>query len=109
MKFPQLSIGQRFEWRGRIYTKSGPVAGTDTETGNSQVIPRSALVNPLAARPPPSARKPEPLSAERLEPVLAAYRRETLAWAAAHLDAAAAGGLERAMEEIARRLVDEVG
>lgn len=109
MKFPQLNIGQRFEWRGRIYTKSGPVAAVDVETRQAQMIPRSALVNPVDGNQPPPVRRAPEIRPEQLEPLLAAYRRETLAWAAGHLEQASSAALEQAMAEIARRLLADAG
>lgn len=106
MKFPQLSIGQRFTWQGRGYTKSGPVAATDAETGQSRMIPRSAEVTLVEATPPPSKGRSS-LPAEGLGPALAAYRKETIAWAQGRLAPDLAVELEQAMEEIAGRIMHE--
>lgn len=43
-KFPGLAIGQRFSWRGRRYVKTSPLLACAEDTGESQMIPRSALV-----------------------------------------------------------------
>lgn len=43
-KFPGLAVGQRFSWRGRRYVKTSPLLACAEDTGESQMIPRSALV-----------------------------------------------------------------
>jgi hypothetical protein len=44
MRFPQLKIGQQFEYQGKRYTKTGPLTATEEETGASAMIRRSAEV-----------------------------------------------------------------
>jgi len=55
MKFTQVANGAQFEYKGAIYTKSGPLMAVD-ETGASKMLPRSADVTPLtgaiATKPP---------------------------------------------------------
>lgn len=43
-KFLSLAVGQRFSWRGRRYVKTSPLLACAEDTGQSQMIPRSALV-----------------------------------------------------------------
>ena len=43
-KFPALTIGQRFTWRGRAFVKTSPLLACAEDTGQSQMIPRSAVV-----------------------------------------------------------------
>ena len=57
MKFQQLPIGARFEFEGKVYVKTGPVAAA-SDQGGQRVIPRYALLKPLdgalqAAKPGP--------------------------------------------------------
>jgi hypothetical protein len=47
MRFPQLKIGQQFEYQGKRYTKSGPLTASEVETGASVMIRRSAEVKPF--------------------------------------------------------------
>jgi hypothetical protein len=48
-KFPQLPMGQRFRWRGAVYRKSGPLTAQAEDGSGQQMVPRSALVEPLDA------------------------------------------------------------
>lgn len=43
-KFPALTIGQRFIWRGRAFVKTSPLLACAEDDGKSQMIPRSAVV-----------------------------------------------------------------
>ncbi|MBT3013264.1 MAG: hypothetical protein KME41_16145 [Candidatus Thiodiazotropha sp. (ex Lucina pensylvanica)] len=44
MRFPQLKIGQQFEYQGKRYTKTGPLTASVEGTGASAMIRRSAEV-----------------------------------------------------------------
>ncbi|MES9818713.1 MAG: hypothetical protein ABW155_18930 [Candidatus Thiodiazotropha sp.] len=44
MRFPQLKIGQQFEYQGKRYTKTGPLTATEEGTGAGAMIRRSAEV-----------------------------------------------------------------
>lgn len=57
MKFTQLPIGARFEFEGKVYVKTGPVAAA-SEQGGQRVIPRYAVLKPLDGAAP--AAKPAP-------------------------------------------------
>lgn len=56
MKFTQLPMGARFEYEGRVYVKTSPIAASG-EDGGQKLIPRFAVLKPLdaAARPAPKA------------------------------------------------------
>jgi hypothetical protein len=57
MKFSQLPIGARFEFEGRVYVKTGPIAAA-SEEGGPRMIPRYAVLRPLdgsASAPGPRA------------------------------------------------------
>ncbi|MEW5771150.1 MAG: hypothetical protein AB1831_12410 [Pseudomonadota bacterium] len=62
MKFTQLPIGTRFEFEGRVYVKTGPIAAA-SESGAQRMIPRYAVLRPLDGAlpppPPPSTRQVE--------------------------------------------------
>lgn len=60
-KFPSLAIGQRFSWRGRQYVKTSPLLGRAEDDGQSQMIPRSAVVELVeGSAPAPTAAAPHP-------------------------------------------------
>jgi hypothetical protein len=44
MRFPQLKIGQQFEYQGKRYTKTGPLTASEEGTGANAMIRRSAEV-----------------------------------------------------------------
>ena len=44
MKFQLLQIGQRFEFEGKVYVKTGPVAASEEATGKQRMIPRYAVL-----------------------------------------------------------------
>jgi hypothetical protein len=51
MKLQFLAIGDRFEYDGEIYVKTGPLTAA-SEQGGQRVIPRSAVLRPLATTEP---------------------------------------------------------
>ncbi len=46
MKFQLLPLGARFEFEGRVYTKTGPLTASGEE-GGQRMIPRFATLKPL--------------------------------------------------------------
>lgn len=48
MKLQHLPIGARFEFKGQVFVKTGPLTAA-SEEGGQQVIPRSAVLKPLDA------------------------------------------------------------
>lgn len=58
MKFPDLSIGTRFRFQGKTYTKVGPLAAT-AEDGGQRIIPRYAVLQPVDGAPPTTAPAPD--------------------------------------------------
>ncbi len=46
MKFQLLPQGARFEYEGKVYTKTGPLTAV-TEDGGQRMIPRFAVLKPL--------------------------------------------------------------
>lgn len=57
MKFFQLPMGARFEYRGQTYTKSGPLVAIKEGTGGQQLMLRSAEVRLDASGDEPSMPK----------------------------------------------------
>lgn len=51
MKLQHLSVGDRFEYDGDVYVKTGPLTAA-SEKGGQRVIPRSAVLRPLAVPAP---------------------------------------------------------
>lgn len=70
MKFQHLPIGARFEFEGKVYVKTGPIAAA-SESGGQRMIPRHAVLRPLDGTPPP----PPPKASRKLDEaqVLAAF------------------------------------
>ncbi|MBS0347996.1 MAG: hypothetical protein JSR69_16210 [Proteobacteria bacterium] len=54
MKLSNLPIGARFEFEGKIYTKTGPMTAS-AESGGQRMIPRYAVLKPVDGVPPPTA------------------------------------------------------
>ncbi len=74
MKFPQLAIGQRFQYEGGVYTKTGPLLAHAEESGRSRLIPRCAEVMPLAPGAPAAVpRHTAALDPESVRRAFAAY------------------------------------
>lgn len=59
MKFQHLQIGQRFEFEGKVYVKTGPVAASEEATGKQRMVPRYAVLKVFdsPAAEAPKARK----------------------------------------------------
>ena len=55
MKLQHLAIGDRFEYNGKVFVKTGPLTASSDE-GGQQIIPRYAVLKPL--NPPPHEEKP---------------------------------------------------
>jgi hypothetical protein len=51
-KFPQLAVGQRFEYEGKVYVKVGPLTARAMDGSRDWMIPRYALVKPVGGAPP---------------------------------------------------------
>ena len=70
MKLQQLAIGDRFEYDGRIFVKTGPLTAS-SDDGGQQMIPRYAVLKPLDL----PAREEKPGLRRKLEEktVLAAF------------------------------------
>ena len=90
MKLQRLAIGDRFEYDGKIFVKTGPLTAS-SETGGQQVIPRYAVLRPLDLAQPEASNAPgrklgEPAVraaferfCEAIEPLVAADRHPELA------------------------------
>jgi hypothetical protein len=54
MKLQHLAIGDRFEYDGDVYVKTGPLTAA-SEKGGQRVIPRSAFLRPVGSADAASA------------------------------------------------------
>jgi hypothetical protein len=66
MKFTQLQIGQRFLYQGKTYRKVTPLMADPVDGEGQRLIPRSAIVEPLDATPPP-AQLPEDIPLAQID------------------------------------------
>lgn len=51
LRFNQIAIGQRFQWRGETYVKHNSLIAHHGGSGKQQLIPRSELVELLGEHP----------------------------------------------------------
>lgn len=98
MKFSQVPVGQRFEFQGDVYTKTGPVTARDDRSGRSRMIPRSGEVSLLGA----GAAAPVPLRSAGLDPERVRAAVDRYHAAAEHALAADDPEVARAMLAAAR-------
>lgn len=76
MRFPHLPIGQRFSFKGKTYTKTGPLTASEEATGNNQLIMKSAEVTPLELVEKPVNRQEKPFSESEVREMFTHYREE---------------------------------
>ncbi|MEW6677771.1 MAG: hypothetical protein AB1421_07605 [Pseudomonadota bacterium] len=75
MKFPQLPIGTRFEYDGKVYVKTGPIAASG-EDGGQRMIPRYAPLRVLDGyTPPPPKPRPSTLDSAEVRQAFEAFYR----------------------------------
>ncbi|HRP24142.1 hypothetical protein [Thauera sp.] len=80
MKIDQLPIGARFQWKGRNYTKVGPMTAA-AESGGVDFIPKHAVLQPIPGEAPPPAPTDEAagtLDAARVKTAFETYHRAAL-------------------------------
>jgi hypothetical protein len=78
MRIHQIPAGARFQWKGVVYTKVGPMTAA-AEGGGSVFVPKHAVLAPVEGEAPA---QPAPTQAIAPETVIAAldqYHREALA------------------------------
>ncbi|MBL8436606.1 MAG: hypothetical protein JNM61_00250 [Zoogloeaceae bacterium] len=92
MKIHHLPMGTRFEWKGEVYTKIGPMTGAN-ERGGSVFIPKYAILRPVdGPQVAPPAVAVTTLDTQRVLTAFEAYH----ASASALLDAPGRTALEAA-------------
>ncbi|KAA3653907.1 MAG: hypothetical protein DWQ11_06505 [Proteobacteria bacterium] len=72
MKFNQLPLGARFEYQGKILTKTGPMTGA-TEKGGSVFIPKFAVLKPADGEAPPPPKAARTVDADAVLAAFEAY------------------------------------
>ena len=80
MKIDQLPIGTRFQWKGRSYTKVGPMTAA-ADGGGVDFIPRHAALQPVPGEAPPPAAPAEAaaaLDAAKVKAAFETYHRTAL-------------------------------
>lgn len=80
MKIDQLPNGTRFQWKGRNYTKVGPMTAA-AESGGVDFIPKHAVLQPIPGETPPPAPTDETsatLDAAKVKAAFETYHRSAL-------------------------------
>lgn len=80
MKIDQLPIGTRFQWKGRNYTKVGPMTAA-AEAGGVEFVPKHATLQPIPGEAPPPLVPDEPtgaLDAGKVKAAFETYHRTAL-------------------------------
>lgn len=92
MKFSQLPMGARFEYEGKVYVKTSPIAASG-ETGAQKMIPRYAMLEPLDAAMKPATRKSRSLDEAKVTAAFEAFAARS----AQLIDLAATDTTQRAL------------
>ncbi len=103
MKIDKLPTGTRFQWKGRNYTKVGPMTAA-ADSGGVDFIPKHATLQPIPGEAWAAAAEQEPappLAAARVKAAFEAYHGTALR----HADDAGRLELERARA----RFLAEIG
>lgn len=53
MKFTQIPLGARFEFEGKVFSKTGPMTATAEDGSGQRLIPRYAVLKPVDGWTPP--------------------------------------------------------
>lgn len=77
MKLNQLAMGARFEYKGMVLTKTGPMTAS-TEQGGQHFIPRFAVLKPVAGEAPPPRAESRKLDSEKVLAAFEAYHATAL-------------------------------
>lgn len=76
MRFPHLPIGQRFSFKGKTYTKTGPLTASEEESGKSRLMMKSAEVAPLELSEQSVSDKSEQFSRAEVTEMFLQYRAD---------------------------------
>jgi len=78
MKLDHLPLGTRFQYKGQIYSKVGPMTGA-SESGGTVFIPKHAVLQPVPGEAPPAPPKPRALDSTTVLAAFEAYHRRAVA------------------------------
>lgn len=79
MRFSQLPVGQRFEFEGVRYVKTGPLIAAEESGGKSRLIGKYAMVQPLGdavAAAPAAITAAQPMDAAAVTAAFEEFCRE---------------------------------
>ena len=79
MRFPQVAVGQRFNYQGKCYTKTGPLTASKEGDGNQRMIPRAAEVTPVDAAGEPVEELKQRYERSELETLLKRFKADLVA------------------------------
>lgn len=97
MKFQMLAMGDRFEFDGQVYVKTGPLTAMG-ESGGQRMIPRYAVLKPLTGAAAPARVASRQLDEAAVLAALADYHQRCAALIARVADAAQAPALAAELE-----------
>jgi len=80
MKIDLLPIGSRFQWKGRSYTKVGPMTAA-ADSGGTEFVPKHAALQPIPGETPPPtvpAETSAAIDAAKVKAAFETYHRTAL-------------------------------
>ncbi|MBS0543744.1 MAG: hypothetical protein JSR40_08410 [Proteobacteria bacterium] len=80
MKIDQLPTGARFQWKGRKYSKVGPMTAA-ADDGGVEFVPKHAALQPIPGEAPPAAPEEDTapaLNAAKVKAAFETYHRTAL-------------------------------
>jgi hypothetical protein len=110
-KFTELATGDSFEFQGEQYLKCGPLIARNLATNSQRMIPRSALVAPLAESTPEPVKKTQrELPEERVVEAFEHYHRGCEEWLqlTEEVDPELAARIREAMQVARQRFLAEL-
>lgn len=78
MRFPQVPIGQSFTFRGRQYTKTGPLTASEEISGERCLIPKAAEVSLLDAKGKPQRELKQRYTRAEVERLLEGFKNDLI-------------------------------
>jgi len=109
-KFALLAIGDSFEYQGEQFSKTGPLTASRAN-GTQRMIPRSAVVTPLAERSAPVVKvEAKELPAEQVLEAFEHYHKGCKEWLAMtkEVDEGLAATISEAMEKAREKFLAEL-
>lgn len=80
MKIDHIPTGTRFQWKGRNYTKVGPMTAAN-DSGGVDFVPKHANLQPIPGEAPPATPEQDtapPLDAAKVRAAFETYHRTAL-------------------------------